>query len=156
VFYHLAGYEADLLWLCISIASSSIMHRQSRWWLPFLSPPLLLLQSLMASAIRHLCMLQLSHLKWHLARIAWSHSFPWLLPCKFKWKLTLLKVLFHYFLPLSEFVRAWGWALKAQRKQVNPLREELYNEQMSSQGWTAGFVTWTIQKRGGKGGNSWL
>jgi hypothetical protein len=69
--------------------------------------------------------------------IADSHA-PWLIPSFFlhtldttKWKLTLLKVLFHYLLPLSEFVRAWGCALKAQRKQVNPLREELYNEQMS-------------------------
>jgi len=37
---------------------------------------------------------------------------------------------------------------------LNPLREELYNEQMSSQGSTAGFITWTIQKggRGGAGG----
>jgi len=26
---------------------------------------------------------------------------------------------------------------------VNPLREEVYNEQMSSQGSTAGFITWT-------------
>jgi len=31
---------------------------------------------------------------------------------------------------------------------LNPLREELYNEQMSSQGSTAGFITWTIQKAG--------
>jgi len=45
-------------------------------------------------------------------------------------------------------MRAWGWAPKAQRKQENPLREELYNEQMS-QGSTADFITWTIQKRVG-------
>jgi hypothetical protein len=60
---------------------------------------------------------------------------------------TLLKLLIHYLLPLSEFVRALGWALKAQRKQVNRLREELYNEQMSSQGSTEGFITWTIRKK---------
>jgi hypothetical protein len=51
---------------------------------------------------------------------------------------------FSYLLPLSEFVRTWGWALKAQRKEVNPLREGLYNEEMSSQGSTAGFMTWPI------------
>jgi len=35
-----------------------------------------------------------------------------LLPCKFKWQ---LKFLFHYLLPLSQFIRAWGcWALEAQ------------------------------------------
>jgi len=70
----------------------------------------------MASAIHHLRMLQLSHLQWHLAPIAWSHSLPWLLlPCKFKWQLTLLKFLFHCLLPLSDFIRAWGcWALEAQ------------------------------------------
>jgi len=43
---------------------------------------------------------------------------------------------------------------KAERKQVNPLREELYNEQMSSQGSTAGFITWTIQNRREDGGGA--
>ncbi len=58
-------------------------------------------------------------------------------------KATLLKVLFQH-LRESLGVGSQGW--KEARESLEG-REELYNEQMSSQGSTEGFITWTIQKK---------
>jgi hypothetical protein len=153
VCYQLAVWEADLLQECISIASSGITHRQRWWWLPVQSPPLLLSRSLMASAIHHLCMLQLSHLQWHLAPIAWSHSLPWLLlPCKFKWQLTSLKFLFHCLLPLSDFIRARGCqALEAQRSDGIPWGSRCNISKWVVTGPTAAFIRWRVHKDWGGG-----
>ncbi len=79
--------------------------------------------------------------------IAWSDSLPWVLPIKFKWKLLCSKSFFTIFFHSQNSWEPGGGLSRLEGSKVNPLREELYNEQISSQGSTEGFITWTIQKK---------